>query len=64
MPGEQLVLQLRAKYPQLPIIVASGRGTGDMSASLRSLPLSAILPKPYSIDELRRVVESLKLKTA
>ena len=44
IPGEELVSQLRTRYPQLPIIVASGRGTGDMDAGLQSLTNSASCP--------------------
>ena len=59
LPGEQLVSELRARYPRLPIIVASGRGTGDIDAGLRALQNMTILPKPYDFEELRRAVEIL-----
>ena len=59
LPGEELVSQLRIKYPKLPIIVASGRGAGDMGAGLQSLTNSAVLPKPYDFEGLRRTVEQL-----
>jgi DNA-binding response OmpR family regulator len=59
LPGEELVSQLRTKYPLLPIIVASGRGAGDMDAGLQSLTNAAVLPKPYDFEGLRRTVEKL-----
>jgi len=59
LPGEELVSQLRIKYPKLPIIVASGRGTGDMGAGLQALTNSAVLPKPYDFEGLRRSIEKL-----
>jgi DNA-binding response OmpR family regulator len=59
LPGEELVSQLRIKYPKLPIIVASGRGTGDMDAGLQSLSNAAVLPKPYDFEGLRRSIEKL-----
>ena len=59
-PGEELVSKLRALYPLLPIIVASGRGTGDIDAGLRALQNMIILPKPYDFEELRRAVENLE----
>ena len=60
IPGEELVSELRARYPLLPIIVASGRGTGDIDASVRSLQNMIILPKPYDFEELRRAIENLQ----
>ena len=59
LPGEQLVSELRARYPRLPIIVASGRGVGDIDAGLRALQNMTILPKPYDFEELRRAVAHL-----
>jgi DNA-binding response OmpR family regulator len=59
LPGEELVSQLRIKYPLLPIILASGRGTGDMGAGLQSLTNAAVLPKPYDFEGLRRSIEQL-----
>jgi DNA-binding response OmpR family regulator len=59
LPGEELVSQLRTLYPLLPIIVASGRGAGDMDAGLQSLTNAAVLPKPYDFEGLRRTVEKL-----
>lgn len=59
-PGEDLVSELRARYPLLPIIVASGRGASDMDAGLRALQNMIILPKPYDFEELRRAVENLE----
>jgi DNA-binding response OmpR family regulator len=59
-PGEELVSKLRARYPLLPIIVASGRGTSDIDAGLRALQNMIILPKPYDFEELRRAIENLE----
>ena len=63
-PGEELVSELRARYPLLPIIVASGRGTGDIDAGIRALANMIILPKPYDFEELRRAVENLERQSA
>jgi DNA-binding response OmpR family regulator len=60
LPGEKLVTELRNLYPQLPIIVASGRGAGSFDVELRSMQDLIVLPKPYDFEELRKAIEGLR----
>lgn len=56
-PGEELIHELRALYPTLPIVIASGRGSGAIDANLRSLRKLAIITKPYDFEDLRAAIE-------
>jgi|SRR5581483_2488598 len=47
MDGAALAEKVRARYPDLPVIYASGRWI--LLDALRALPRSAVLPKPYSL---------------
>ncbi len=60
LPGEKLVSELRSLYPQLPIIVASGRGAGSVDADLQALDNLIIMPKPYDFEDLRLALERLE----
>jgi len=57
LPGEDLIRRLRALYPALPIIVATGKGPGSIDASIRSLQNLAIMTKPYDYEDLRVAIE-------
>lgn len=59
LPGEKLVTELRSLYPQLPIIVASGRGANSFDGALRSMQDLIILPKPYDFEELRQAIDGI-----
>jgi DNA-binding response OmpR family regulator len=60
LPGEKLVSELRSLYPQLPIIVASGRGADSVDADLQSLSNLIMLPKPYDFEDLRLAIVRLE----
>jgi len=60
LPGEELVTELRSRYPQLPIIVASGRGASSFDSALKSLQDLIILPKPYDFEGLRQAIDGLE----
>jgi DNA-binding response OmpR family regulator len=55
-PGETLVGELRSLYPQLPIIVASGKGAGAVDPKVQALQKLIILPKPYDFEDLRAAI--------
>jgi CheY-like chemotaxis protein len=57
MDGATLAESARAINPQIPVVYASGRWT--LLDRLRSLPHSAVLPKPYSLNRACDAVESL-----
>jgi len=61
--GLDLVAQLRALHARLPIIVASGYDHGSVESVLSPDDrLIAILPKPYDIQNLRRMLEKLGVR--
>lgn len=60
LPGEKLVTELRNLYPQMPIIVASGRGAHSFDSALQSMHDLIILPKPYDFEELRQAIDGLE----
>lgn len=54
--GIELARQSRAKTPELEIIFASGYGS-QISKNADSMAFS--LPKPYDIDQLRQILDSI-----
>jgi CheY-like chemotaxis protein len=57
MDGRTLAESARRMNPDLPVIYASGRWT--LLDALRSVPRSAVLPKPYSLTRACLAVEDL-----
>ncbi len=57
--GDVLMREIRAIYPSLPIIVASGRGHEELRSLLKELPLTSIVNKPYTADELMAAVRAV-----
>ena len=61
MEGIEVILNLRAMFPSLPIIAISGGGRTDRADVLhlaRQLGASKILPKPFTRAELLAAIES------
>lgn len=61
MDGIEVILQLRARAPTLPILVMSGSAVAADAARLREVQLRdgvTILEKPFSFDTLTTVVRS------
>jgi PAS domain S-box-containing protein len=56
--GLDLAHDLRARYPQLPLVIASGYGSGQLG-SLSKDPHVAYLAKPYDEGAVANVLESL-----
>ena len=52
----QLVQDIRATYPDLPILVVSGHAIADTLGTLVSSSRTDFLEKPFSSEELRRRV--------
>jgi DNA-binding response OmpR family regulator len=52
LTGVELVKKLRSARMALPVIMATGRLPTEELAQNPSLQLAAMLPKPFSIDEL------------
>lgn len=58
MSGIELAKQLVAKYPKLPVVLASGYGTLDIEFLLGSEPPTVfVLAKPYDMDMLERTLD-------
>ena len=60
MDGVDVMLQLRAHAPALPIIIMSGSAVAADTDRLRDARLAnvAVLQKPFSLDTLTAVVRS------
>jgi CheY-like chemotaxis protein len=50
--GDVLVGEIRALYPSLPIVLATGYESDDLRDRFKAHRLMAFLPKPYSTDQL------------
>ena len=60
-PGEDLISDLRQLCPDLPIIVASGYGEGELRRKFQAYDRFAFLNKPYERTSLRAAIDSLSL---
>jgi CheY-like chemotaxis protein len=57
--GDLLAAELRVLYPRLPIVIASGYGDDGLRERFKADPNIRFIGKPYTQDDLRRVVETL-----
>lgn len=63
MPGQNgfaLIKEMRAKYPQLMIVVITGRPNYDMVLKALRSGATDFLAKPISLAELRKILAALK----
>jgi DNA-binding response OmpR family regulator len=56
--GDVLVIQLRALYPRLPILIASGYAEAELRNHFRNDPRIAFVGKPYTQQQL---VDAIRL---
>jgi DNA-binding response OmpR family regulator len=59
LTGVELVKKLRSARMALPVILATGRLPTEELAQNPSLQLAALLPKPFSVDELLETVRTV-----
>jgi CheY-like chemotaxis protein len=59
--GDVLALRFRALSPDLPIVVASGYDEEELKAKFAADARVAVMPKPYTEDDLARAARSLGL---
>ena len=59
LTGVELVRKLHSARMVLPVIMATGRLPTEVVAQDPSLQLAAVLPKPFSIDELLDTVRAV-----
>ncbi len=57
--GDVLATELRALYPNLPIVIASGYGDAGLRDRFKGDTRIAFVGKPYTMDDLRKVVDAL-----
>ncbi len=57
--GDELVVELRALRPDLPLIIATGYGDADFLAGFASDPRIVIIPKPYDVSALSAALGQL-----
>ncbi|NTV49128.1 MAG: response regulator [Geobacteraceae bacterium] len=56
MNGYDLFYKLKQLNPQLPIIISSGFGEGDIVSKIPSEEIAGMLNKPYRFEQLREVL--------
>jgi CheY-like chemotaxis protein len=56
MTGREVVAELRAVCPRLPVIVSSGFSAGSELDAVLAQPGVSLLPKPYTTDQLERTL--------
>ena len=61
MRGDALARRLREFLPNLPIVLASGYDSAELTADFADGRQIGILPKPYSEAQLRQTLEDLGL---
>ncbi len=59
LTGVELVRKLRSARMALPVILATGKLPTEALVQNPSLQLAALLPKPFSIDELLETVRTV-----
>jgi CheY-like chemotaxis protein len=60
--GIETIMELRERFADLPIVAVSGALGGDESGPLKDAQIfgaSAVLPKPFSIDQFVKTVEGV-----
>ena len=62
--GDMLVRELRALYPTLPVVVASGRAAADLKAHFAGETRIEVIGKPYSAGDLFGALAAVGVKAA
>ena len=57
--GDVLVSELRAIYPKLPVVVASGQSEASLLDRFKGYELVGFLTKPYAMEQLERALRSI-----
>lgn len=59
MGGKETIAELRKLIPEIKAIVSSGYSNDPITSNYREYGFSAVLPKPFDIDDLVTLVEKL-----
>jgi len=60
--GMDILLSIKAKYPETPVIMISGYSSIENAIEATKLGASQFLPKPFTPEELKDVVEEVVIK--
>ncbi len=63
-PGDRLAEDIRAIWPDLPIVIASGRGDAQLADRFAADPQVRILGKPYHNEALCDALATLGVRSA
>jgi CheY-like chemotaxis protein len=61
--GDVLAMELRALYPRLPIVIASGYDEAAVRERFQDDANTSFVSKPYTMEDLRRVIGELRPAT-
>jgi CheY-like chemotaxis protein len=61
MDGLELVTQIAARAPKLPVILLTAHGSEQMVRIASSRGACGCLSKPFDIDEIARVIETVRM---
>ncbi len=59
MNGYELFYKLKQLNPQLPIIISSGFGEGDIGSRIPREEIAGLINKPYNFDQMREVLRGV-----
>ena len=60
--GDVLVAEMRAIYPSMPIVIASGYGDASIQKRFKGDDRIAFLAKPYATEELKAALTALNIE--
>ena len=60
--GDVLVAEMRAIYPSMPIVIASGYGDASIQKRFKGDDRIAFLAKPYATEELKAALAALNIE--
>jgi len=60
--GDSLVREIRAIYPSIPIVIASGLGQKELRDLMKDTPKVGFLDKPFGVEEIRAALHGVGLR--
>jgi CheY-like chemotaxis protein len=57
--GDALIPELRALFPSLPVVIASGQDEGALRERVKSKTNVSVLPKPYAKDQVEAALREI-----
>ncbi len=59
--GTDLAAEIRGIWPNVPMLIASGRSASELSAQFAADALVRIVAKPYTVADLRSALEAVRV---